>query len=266
MRRWQFPPEMFTVLFAIGRTPGWLAQWSELVRTRSRRSPGPSRSTPASAPATSSRSTSASRRPQSGAVGRPRLLPVDSPRSRIRSSRADASTVTGSSPGAYGWPAVTAGSAVCPRSEAPTVEPVVPRRRATPTPGKRRIWIARRRGRGDPARRRPGSWSGGSPAGTAAATSTQRTVTVTEQTDQGHRRHHRHRRAEAAGRPVLRQQRHRHLGQGGRRRQGRARARSSPRSTTTNCRPISTPPRPTTRRPRTTSRPRRTTPAPPTTS
>jgi len=27
----QFPPEMFTVLFAIGRTPGWLAQWNELV-------------------------------------------------------------------------------------------------------------------------------------------------------------------------------------------------------------------------------------------
>jgi citrate synthase len=27
----QFPPEMFTVLFAIGRTPGWLAQWMELV-------------------------------------------------------------------------------------------------------------------------------------------------------------------------------------------------------------------------------------------
>src|ERR1700749_2973351 len=26
----QFPPEMFTVLFAIGRTPGWLAQWLEL--------------------------------------------------------------------------------------------------------------------------------------------------------------------------------------------------------------------------------------------
>ena len=25
-----FPPEMFTVLFAIGRTPGWLAQWKEL--------------------------------------------------------------------------------------------------------------------------------------------------------------------------------------------------------------------------------------------
>ncbi len=28
----EFPPEMFTVLFAIGRTPGWLAQWSEMVQ------------------------------------------------------------------------------------------------------------------------------------------------------------------------------------------------------------------------------------------
>ena len=27
----EFPPEMFTVLFAIGRTPGWLAQWNELI-------------------------------------------------------------------------------------------------------------------------------------------------------------------------------------------------------------------------------------------
>jgi citrate synthase len=27
----QFPPEMFTVLFAIPRTAGWLAQWIELV-------------------------------------------------------------------------------------------------------------------------------------------------------------------------------------------------------------------------------------------
>ena len=46
----QFPPEMFTVLFAIGRTPGWLAQWLELIRTRSRRSRVRSRSTPATAP------------------------------------------------------------------------------------------------------------------------------------------------------------------------------------------------------------------------
>ncbi len=30
----EFPPEMFTVLFAIGRTPGWLAQWSELVEDK----------------------------------------------------------------------------------------------------------------------------------------------------------------------------------------------------------------------------------------
>jgi citrate synthase len=30
----QFPAEMFTVLFAIGRTPGWLAQWSELAQDK----------------------------------------------------------------------------------------------------------------------------------------------------------------------------------------------------------------------------------------
>jgi len=30
----EFPPEMFTVLFAIGRTPGWLAQWLELVQDK----------------------------------------------------------------------------------------------------------------------------------------------------------------------------------------------------------------------------------------
>ena len=30
----QFPPEMFTVLFAIGRTPGWLAQWLELTQDK----------------------------------------------------------------------------------------------------------------------------------------------------------------------------------------------------------------------------------------
>ena len=30
----QFPPEMFTVLFAIGRTPGWLAQWNEMIQDK----------------------------------------------------------------------------------------------------------------------------------------------------------------------------------------------------------------------------------------
>jgi len=25
-----FPPRMFTVLFAIGRLPGWIAQWREV--------------------------------------------------------------------------------------------------------------------------------------------------------------------------------------------------------------------------------------------
>jgi len=31
-----FPTSMFTVLFAIGRTPGWLAHWNELIAQRSR--------------------------------------------------------------------------------------------------------------------------------------------------------------------------------------------------------------------------------------
>jgi len=29
------PYDMFTVLFAIGRVPGWLAQWREMVHTKS---------------------------------------------------------------------------------------------------------------------------------------------------------------------------------------------------------------------------------------
>ena len=42
-----FGPEMFTVLFAIPRTAGWLAQWNELMATPSRRSRVRARSTSA---------------------------------------------------------------------------------------------------------------------------------------------------------------------------------------------------------------------------
>ena len=50
------PTEMFTVIFAIPRTSGWVSQWMELNDDRSRRSPARDRSTPASASATTWRS------------------------------------------------------------------------------------------------------------------------------------------------------------------------------------------------------------------
>jgi len=33
----KFPMDMFPVLFAIGRTPGWLAQWQEMLLDKEQR-------------------------------------------------------------------------------------------------------------------------------------------------------------------------------------------------------------------------------------
>ena len=42
-----FPTKMFTVLFALGRLPGWIAQWREMIRTRTIGSVARASSTPA---------------------------------------------------------------------------------------------------------------------------------------------------------------------------------------------------------------------------
>ena len=65
------PPDMFTVMFAIPRTSGWIAQWLEMVDDRRRRSRGRARSTRASASTTTCRSTSASRRSTRPRAARP---------------------------------------------------------------------------------------------------------------------------------------------------------------------------------------------------
>jgi hypothetical protein len=54
-----FPNRMFTVLFALGRLPGWIAQWRELMPTPRPRSAGPDRFTLARRSATTDRSCSA---------------------------------------------------------------------------------------------------------------------------------------------------------------------------------------------------------------
>ena len=42
-----YPTDYFTVLFALGRLPGWVAQWEEMLPGQSRRSRGLGRSTSA---------------------------------------------------------------------------------------------------------------------------------------------------------------------------------------------------------------------------
>eukprot|EP01035_Chromulina_nebulosa_P066731 gene66731-91377_t len=37
LRALGFPPEMFTVLFALARTVGWIAQWKEMIEDPSQR-------------------------------------------------------------------------------------------------------------------------------------------------------------------------------------------------------------------------------------
>jgi citrate synthase len=34
LQSFRIPTDMFTVMFAIGRLPGWIAQWKEMRRTK----------------------------------------------------------------------------------------------------------------------------------------------------------------------------------------------------------------------------------------
>ena len=132
----QFPPEMFTVLFAIGRTPGWLAQWLELVQDKEQKIARPKqiytgerdarlRARPPSA--------GRDRRPPAGlirACHSPRARPVGSeprfPATRVVRSRDERTTT---------------GGGVRPRQRADPLGPA-----------------PRGRGRRSATRRPPGSW------------------------------------------------------------------------------------------------------------
>ena len=80
----EIPTEMFTVIFAIPRTSGWVAQWMEMNDDPSRRSPARARSTPATSTATTSRSPTA--RGPRRSPGRPHGAPSASAAGRRRQS------------------------------------------------------------------------------------------------------------------------------------------------------------------------------------
>ena len=58
------PPDMFTVMFAIPRTSGWVAQWGEMQRDPETKIARPRRWTPAHASATTRTSQTATGRPR----------------------------------------------------------------------------------------------------------------------------------------------------------------------------------------------------------
>ena len=68
-----YPTDYFTVLFALGRLPGWIAQWEDAPGTPSRRSRGRGRCTSASPSGRTSRAPSAADSGDRRGRGRARL-------------------------------------------------------------------------------------------------------------------------------------------------------------------------------------------------